>query len=414
MGSGAKIGVNYLKYSSKKILTGKDDKEWFHEKTAAETYSTFSKLKGAPLKLAQMLSMDRNLIPEQYADEFSKAQYSAPPLSYPLVVKTFQQEVGSPPSQLFDEFSKSAVAGASIGQVHKARIGSDDYAVKVQYPGVADSLHSDLAIVKPIAMRLFQLDANAIDPYLNEIEARLLEETDYVLERQRSEELIAKSKHLPHTKFPSFFANLSSRRILTMSWVDGLPLDKYANSGASAAEKTKIAQTLWDFYHHQIHGLRVFHADPHPGNFLIQDKDLWVLDFGCVKELPEDFYEKYFKLMDPDVRNSRDTFLSLLRSLDLILDTDSPEDIAKLHSVFSESIELLSRPFSDETFDFGDESYFQELADFGEKTRLDQHLQSLNSARGSAHALYLNRTYFGLYNLVGSLNATIKTTMPSV
>jgi len=90
VGSGTKIGMSYVKYAARKALTGNDDKTQFHEATAIESYKTFSKLKGAPLKLAQMLSMDRNMIPEQYADQFSQALYSAPPLSYPLVVKTFR------------------------------------------------------------------------------------------------------------------------------------------------------------------------------------------------------------------------------------------------------------------------------------------------------------------------------------
>jgi len=414
VGSGAKIGVNYLKYVGKKTLTGDHDKSDFHTATAAETYKTFSKLKGAPLKLAQMLSMDRNMIPEQYVDEFSKAQYSAPPLSYPLVVKTFQQEMGKSPSEIFDTFSNSAVAGASIGQVHKAQIGDTDYAVKIQYPGVANSLHSDLAIVKPIAMKLFQLDAKSIDPYLKEIEARLLEETNYLLERERSEELISQSAHLPNTSFPSYNAELSSRRILTMSWIEGEPLDKYSTSNASQQQRNTVAQALWDFYHHQIHTLRVFHADPHPGNFLIKDHHLHVLDFGCVKELPEDFYTHYFQLMQPGATQDRDYFIKILKNLELIIDSDTEADIDKLVSVFRESIDLLSRPFMLSPFDFSDASYFAELNDFGERAKLDDHLQSLNSARGSAHALYLNRTYFGLYNLCGSLKASVKTVMPEM
>ena len=86
--TGIQVGVNYLKYKAQKTITGNDDKTAFHETTARQTYDTFSKLKGGPLKLAQMLSMDRNLIPDQYADQFSQAHYNAPPLTYPLVVTT--------------------------------------------------------------------------------------------------------------------------------------------------------------------------------------------------------------------------------------------------------------------------------------------------------------------------------------
>ena len=283
--TGMQVGVNYLKYKTRKALTGNDDKTEFHETTARQTYDTFSQLKGGPLKLAQMLSMDRNLIPAQYVDEFSKAQYNAPPLTFPLVVSTFIKELGKHPDELFARFTRKAVSGASIGQVHQAEIGDQTYAVKIQYPGVADSLKSDLAIVKPLAMRLFQLNAKSLDPYMNEVQERLLEETDYCLELQRSLDLVSKSEHLPLTQFPAYFPKLSSKRILTMQWVNGEHLDPYAASDAPAEEKQQLAQALWDFYHHQIHQLRLFHADPHPGNFKVHEGELWVLDFGCTKQL---------------------------------------------------------------------------------------------------------------------------------
>lgn len=412
--AGARVGVNYIKYKGKQAITGKETKGEFHEATAAEAFGTFSKLKGGPLKLAQMLSMDRNLLPEPYVREFSKAQYSAPPLSYPLVVKTFQSELGDSPTKLFESFSKKAVAGASIGQVHKAEINDHEYAVKIQYPGVADSIHSDLAIVKPLAMRLFKLDARSINPYLKEVEERLTEETDYVLERKRSEELAEQSKHVSGIRFPNFHENLSTRRILTMDWVHGEVLDQFFELNTDQALANQIGQSLWDFYHHQVHELRVFHADPHPGNFKVHENKLWILDFGCVKELPDTFYRQYFSLMEPEIFNDPKKFQDLLYEVGLLLPDDSPSAVKKLTSVFHESVDLLSRPFQQEVFDFSDESYFKELADFGDRTRDDAELQALNSARGNADALYLNRTYFGLYNLAGALKAEIKTTRPSL
>jgi len=169
---------------------------------------------------------------------------------------------------------------------------------------------------------------------------------------------------------------------------------------------------LWDFYHHQIHELRLFHADPHPGNFKIHDDELWVLDFGCTKSLEDDFYKDYFALMDPDVLNDESTFRSALSKIGLLLDTDKLHEKDKLADLFRDSVELLSRPFKHGTFDFSDRSYFDELAQLGEDARIDQELTKLSTSRGNAHALYLNRTYFGLYHLVGSLNATITTTLP--
>ena len=410
--TGVQVGVNYLKYKTRKAITGNDDKTEFHEATARQTYDTFSQLKGGPLKLAQMLSMDRNLIPEQYVDEFSKAQYSAPPLTFPLVVNTFTKELGKSPTELFDTFTRKAVSGASIGQVHKAEKDGKDYAVKIQYPGVADSLKSDLAIVKPLAMRLFQLDAKSLDPYMKEVEERLLEETDYYLELERSLDLVEKSQQLQLTRFPQYFPELSSRRILTMEWVDGVQLDTFAESNAPQEKKQAIGQALWDFYHHQIHNLLVFHADPHPGNFKVHNDELWILDFGCTKSLDKQFYSDYFALMNPSIIHDDEKFREALYTIGLLIESDDDAAVEKLTSVFKESVELLSRPFLEGTFDFGDEAYFQELADFGEKTRLDKELNNLSTSRGNAHALYLNRTYFGLYNLMASLNAKIDAKLP--
>ncbi len=411
-GAGARVGANYLKYEVRKRLTGNQDKTSFHEDTAAEAFETFSKMKGGPLKLAQMLSMDQNMIPEQYVNEFAKAQYSVPPLSYPLVVRTFQREKGKGPTEIFETFSREAVAGASIGQVHEASLNGEKLAVKIQYPGVADSLQNDLRIVKPIAMRLFSLDARAIDPYVSEVEERLVEETDYTLELRRSQELAAQSAQLERTRFPKFYPDLSSEKILTMQWVPGDLMDAYANSDAPQEEKTAVGQALWDFYHHQIHELRVFHADPHPGNFKVADGELWVLDFGCVKTLPEPFYQDYFKFMDPTLPADDARFERVLRKVHLLLPSDTPRQVELLKELFRESIELLNRPFHEGSFDFSDQSYFAELAAFGERSKTNSELQVLSSARGSADALYLNRTYFGLYHLCGALGAKIETRLP--
>jgi len=412
LGTGAKIGANYLKAKSKKLVTGKDHSSEFHETTANDSFKAFSKLKGGPLKMAQMLSIDKNILPKEYISEFSKAQYSAPPLSYPLVVKTFRQEFGRSPSELFDSFGKNAKAGASIGQVHQAKKGDQTFAVKVQYPGVGESVKSDLAIVKPLAMSLFQLNAKAVDPYLKEVEERLLEETNYKLELQRSQKLAQECRHVDGIAFPSYYPELSSKRIITMDWIDGIHLDQFAKSDAPQEERNLIGQALWDFYHHQIHALKIFHADPHHGNFLVKGSKLWIIDFGCVKELPDSFYRQYFDLMDVRRTSSDADFDHMLSDLRLLRPDDSHQIIESLRPVFRESIELLGRPFQQEIFDFGDPEFLDEIAAFGERTRNNPELKAINQGRGNPHALYLNRTFFGLYNLCGTLKAQVKCHMP--
>ncbi|MCU0355613.1 MAG: AarF/UbiB family protein, partial [Cytophagales bacterium] len=142
--TGLKVGGNYIKHYAKKAVNPDLSRDELHEDNAADIYATLSELKGSALKVAQMMSMDRNLLPRAYSDRFQMAQYSAPPLSGPLVVKTFVNSFGKTPQQLFDSFGMEATNAASIGQVHRAVKHGKRLAVKVQYPGVAQSVRSDL------------------------------------------------------------------------------------------------------------------------------------------------------------------------------------------------------------------------------------------------------------------------------
>ena len=417
-GAGARVGVNYLKHYGRSMVSSKDPesrrklREDLDESNAETVYETFSKLKGGPLKLAQMLSIDKNLLPAAYARQFAQAQSSVPPLSYPLVARTFQREFGKGPEELFEHFEKKASHGASIGQVHRARHKGRDYAVKVQYPGVAQSLRSDLAVVKPIALRILGLREADVDSYFREVEARLLEETDYRHELERSVELTKASAHVEGVRFPAYHPDLSTGRILTSDWIDGMPLDHFADSGATQRERDLIGQALWNFYSHQVHDLLVFHADPHPGNFLVKDGELWVLDFGCTKKISREFYQKQFRFLDPRLERDPALLQEALRDLDVILPDDGMEQITTITSLCMIWLELLARPFREGSFDFGDPSFLKSIYDLGEENRQADHLRTMRGQRGSPDTIYVNRAFFGLYSLLGRLRARVMVVLP--
>ena len=411
-GTGVRVGVNYLKHYGKRAVGAHSDEDALQTSNAAAVYDTFSRLKGGPLKLAQMLSIDRNLLPPAYATQFAKAQYSAPPLSYPLVVRTFRREFGKEPLQIFSSFSQKAAHGASIGQVHRASKDGREYAVKVQYPGVADSLRTDIRVLKPIALGVLGLKERDVAQYLQEIEARLLEETDYALELSRSQEISAQSAHLNNVRFPDYCPMWSTKRVLTMDWVDGVTLDKFADGPADQSQRDTIGQALWDFYEHQIHTLKLFHADPHPGNFLVKDAQLWVLDFGCTKQLDESFYHKQFRFLDPTLTQDRPRFEAALSALDLVLPEDDSEKRARILALCENSIRLLATPFWSDTFDFGDISFMQSVYELGETNARQSQMQDLNGNRGSAHSVYVHRAYFGLYSLLNRLRARVRISLP--
>jgi len=202
--TGFKIGGNYIKHYSKKLFNPDMDKSELNEDNASDIYESLSELKGSALKVAQMLSMDKNLLPQAYTDKFSQSQYNAPPLSGPLIVQTFRKYFGKTPDKIYDKFNVHSSNAASIGQVHQAELDGKKLAVKIQYPGVGDSISSDLKLVKPFAFRMLGMSEKELDVYMNEVEERLLEETDYELEVRRSIEFSTACSMLDNVVFPKY------------------------------------------------------------------------------------------------------------------------------------------------------------------------------------------------------------------
>lgn len=354
-----------------------------------------------------MLSMDKNILPKAYVNKFTQSQYNAPPLSGPLIIRTFTKSFGKSPEEIFDSFNPASVQAASIGQVHEATLRGKKLAVKVQYPGVGDSISSDLRLVKPFAFRLLNMSEKELNIYIKEVEERLLEETDYNLEVRRSMEISKACGKLKNVVFPKYYPKLSSNKIITMDWMEGLHLKEFLATNPSQELKNKIGQALWDFYNFQQHELRAVHADPHPGNFLITpDEKLAVIDFGCIKELPEDFYNPFFALVAPGLMNDKGATINAFRQLQMIFPDDDKKKIEFYYKWYKEMVSLFSLPYRGKTFDFSELKFFEDLYAYGEKiTRMPEFKQP----RGVKHFIYVNRTNFGLYTLLNELNATVRT-----
>ncbi len=407
--TGAKIGGNYAKYLGKKFIYPDTTKDELNEDNASDIYDGLKSLKGSALKVAQMLSMEKNLLPNAYVEKFSLSQFSVPPLSAPLVRKTFKKYLDKYPEEVFDTFGKDSINAASIGQVHKATKDGKELAVKIQYPGVAQSISSDLALVKPIAMRMFNIKGKDSDKYFKEVETKLIEETDYILEVAQSQEITEACGNIANMKFPKYYTELSSGRIITMDWMQGKHLSEFTKTDFSQETGNKIGQALWDFYMFQIHGLRKVHADPHPGNFLVNnEEELIAIDFGCIKEVPDSFYLPYFELAKPENFSDDTIFTDKLYELEILLSTDTPDEVVFFKSIFHELLSLFTSPFHKKEFDFGDALFWGKIADLSEHLASDKQIRKMNGNRGSKHFLYMNRTFFGLYNLLHDLKAKVE------
>jgi predicted unusual protein kinase regulating ubiquinone biosynthesis (AarF/ABC1/UbiB family) len=405
--TGVKIGGNYLKYYGQKMVNPETTKDALHENNATDIYDGLKELKGSALKVAQMLSMEKNLLPQSYVEKFSLSQFSVPPLSGPLVMKTFKKYFGVEPHVLFDEFSADSVNAASIGQVHRARKGGKNLAVKIQYPGVRDSIGTDIAMVKPIALRMFNLKGTS-DEYFQEVEDKLMEETDYTLELQQSEVVRVACAKLDNLRFPTYYPELSCEKIITMDWMRGIHLSEWCKQEHSQEERNKVGQALYDFYMYQIHGLHKFHADPHPGNFLVdEDANLIAIDFGCMKELPKDFYTPYFELIQPETLDSDTLFTEKLVTLAVLKPDDTPQEFVYFKELFHELLNVFVEPYRHTRFDFSGESFNNAIAGLSERFANDKNIRKMNTNRGSKHFIYVNRTFFGLFSLLFDIKAEV-------
>lgn len=406
--TGAKVGVNYAKFYGNKLIKSEEEaKESLNQQNAEDIYNGLKSLKGGALKVAQMLSMDNSILPEAYVEKFSLAQFSVPPLSPALVNKTFRKYFGKGAGEIFDSFESKSIHAATIGQVHRASLDGKDLAVKIQYPGVADSISTDLALVKPFAIKMFNLQGEGSDQYFEEVRNKLIEETDYNLEIQQSKHISSACQHISDLIFPEYYEDLSTDRIITMDWMEGLHLSEFAKKSSDPELANRIGQTLWDFYMFQIHDLKMVHADPHPGNFLVSPEgQLIALDFGCIKRIPQEFYEPYFALTSSEYLENDDLFTQKLYELEILREDDSPKEIDFFKGMFHDMLKLFTEPLQSDSFDFSDPGYFERLAALGEHYAKATELRKMNGNRGSRHFIYMNRTFFGLYHLLSELKAS--------
>lgn len=188
--------------------------------------------------------------------------------------------------------------------------------------------------------------------------------------------------------------------------MEGEHLSEFTAHNTDSTVSNVLGQALWDFYMYQIHRLKKVHADPHPGNFLVSnDNQLVVLDFGCIKAIPDSFYVPYFELAKKENISNPEFFQQKLFELEILRPEDSPEEIKFFTAMFQEMLSLFTQPFHNEVFDFSDEGFFGKITELGKKYAQNTELRRMDANRGSKHFIYINRTFFGLYNLMHDLKA---------
>ena len=289
------IGKQLVGQSSSVVLTD------IQEKTAEQLFKVLGELKGGAMKFGQALSVFEAALPENiakpYRETLTKLQESAPPLPTRVVHKVLAKELGENWRDNFTSFDDKPTASASIGQVHKG-VWKDGrpVAVKIQYPGAAEALISDLNQIQRFA-KIFQLVLPGLDmkPLLEELRARIIEEVDYKYEAEAQSACWSAYENDPDVAIPKVV--MASDKVLVSEWLEGIPLSRIIAKG-TREQRNNAGLKLARFHFTSPTRVGLLHADPHPGNFrLLEDGRLGVLDFGACNRLPNGFPEPLKNLL---------------------------------------------------------------------------------------------------------------------
>lgn len=336
------VGGSYLLNALRRPFLSVDDrrKELLdtHLKNAMLIVERSQELKGTFLKLMQMLSMRNDLLPPEVLQVLSVVQSEVPPMPWAMIRKQIVAELGSPPEEIFAELDHEAFAAASLGQVHRGRLhDGEDIVVKIQYPGVDKTVAQDLKNVKAL-LQTFTLIARDVlrqpvdvDDVYRELEERLGEELDYENEARNTRTFELMFADDDEIVVPRVFPDLTSRRVLTMSFVEGYKLADILAPGVDQELKDWVAikyfRTLW----RQVFEFGTLHTDPHPGNYLVTyHPKLGILDFGSIRVFPEETRAAYLRLARALVERNRPGIAAACLELRFIGRGDDPAPLIEM------------------------------------------------------------------------------------
>ncbi len=304
---------------------GADEKlEARHLETALKMVRTLGEMKGAAMKIGQLASfIDTEFLPPEYAelyqDELAKLRTSAPPMPWERVSKVIEEEYGEPAHEHFAHFEPQAFAAASIGQVHRATLlDGRPVAVKIQYPGVAEALESDMRNAGML-VRLARALAPGLDAkeVAEELKLRVLEELDYEYEAQNQRTFSRAYRGHPFIYVPDVITRLSRRRVLVTELVDGIGFEEVKQLGAD--QRSRFGEIVFRFCFGSIYHLQHFNADSHPGNYLLMsDGRVAFLDFGMTKKLDREQIELEQAALDAAIRKDPEGLRRRLHDLGFI------------------------------------------------------------------------------------------------
>jgi aarF domain-containing kinase len=369
-----------------------------HVLNAKRLVSTMRELRGPLMKVGQLLSTHAEALPGEYGEILRSLQANAPPMSYATIREVIVRDLGAPPEEIFKEFSREALAAASLGQVHRARLPDNtDVVVKVQYPGAEASVDGDMknlklgaTVVKKLLADIVGNDRLDLTPVADEIAEHLSQETDYCREAYNAQLMAKLFEGIDWAVIPRVHPKFSGLHVVTYDYVSGEDLGTAIKNG-DQERRDLIVRRLSDAFWLQLSRGGILHADPHPGNYrILSDGRLGILDFGCVKIFDEErFLKPFINMVRARMSGDETALLDAMVTLGLLHDRNDArerEDIGRIADYFSTG---LSR---DEVFDFNSFGYVKAAREL-----VVYFLQTRRIPPSQRDMIFLTRVVLGYY-----------------
>ncbi len=377
-----------------------------HEELAARLAEVLGEMKGAAMKVGQLLSFVDLDLPDEvrsvYHEALAGLRDQAPPMDPDKIERVIAEDFGEPATAVFAEWNREPLAAASIGQVHEARLHDGRrVAVKVQYPGVADAVRADLRNAETFAPigRLIAPNQE-IGPVLDEIRDRVEDELDYRREAQYQGAFASRYAGHPFIVVPGVVTELCRDRVLVSDLVEGRRFDDVVRDGDEALHQ-RVGEIIFRYAFGSIGRFRLFNGDPHPGNYLVLgDGRVAFLDYGSVKMFTVERHQQLRAIDDAIIQDDRAAFLGLMRDLRFV-----PPGVDVDEDMLYEWFRSYSRPTAaDQPFTFTPQYAAEVLG-----TVTDPRSEQANMLRRlnlPGDFVLLNRIQWGLNSILGQLRAS--------
>jgi predicted unusual protein kinase regulating ubiquinone biosynthesis (AarF/ABC1/UbiB family) len=406
------LGIKAHQFLQSRLRPSDMRERWsrFNRSSAESIYATAVDLRGLILKGCQFLGSRSDVLPREYVEVLSKLQDRVPAKPFRVVKRMVEDELGRPLDEVFEAFAERPIASASLAQVHEAKLrGGERVAVKVQYPEVAALVESDLANLRVLFRAVGVLERNVdLMPLIEELGTYVPRELDFVNEADNAEAAARQFENRDDVRVPRIHRELTTRRVLVMEFIDGIKITDVDALARADVDVQRVVQTLIEAYCEQIlvHGF--FHADPHPGNLLVEpgSSRLVMLDFGLAKDLPKGFREAVVRLAVALLQDDADGLSTALFDMGFETRTGEREALAEAARFFLDFAKRFrERPFADPRM-------FESLND-----ELPEMMRNNPIVRVPSHVVLLGRVLgllSGVSRTLGSRVDLLRTLMPYV